>query len=166
MTQALMIIDMWDKYHSGYDYLKPYIQHTVVRIAQTLERFEGPVVLACYDTDGNNPWTAPHHLLEMQCQGRNDRLISYNTAEVVNFLEKSNTQHLYYAGASLPGCIENRPLGIQYMKASYNYSVVVDLICNLATKCYNTMDIIHESYRYAITTQYPVVFSESLYASR
>lgn len=164
MTQALVIIDMWDKYHSGYDYLKPYIQYTTTRIAKTLDKFNGPVILACYDTDGTNPWTAPHHLLQMKCADKNNRLISYNTTEIENFLEKFEIKHLYYAGASLPGCIENRPIGINSMKSRYNYSVVIDLVCNLATTLYNINDIIHESYRYAVTTAHPINFSEELYA--
>lgn len=159
MTDALLIIDVWDQYHPGYDYLKTPMQHVITRIASVVEKFHGPVVMASYQTpnDGDFPWQAPHHLVKMKVDGHHNSIISWDTDIVNNFLRTNNVDRVNYVGFSIPGCIENRPLGINNI--GYKYRIVGDCVLNLTSCSTDPIDITHDTYRYIMDNKYPMIHS-------
>lgn len=163
MAQAIVIIDTWDNYLPGHNYLTPVIEYNITRICKVLDRYCGPVVLACYDLDATDkPWKACHHLVEHYVRSIDSHIITCNEQEVNKFLVNHNVNTLNYMGFSLPGCIENRSLGIKNMQENYQCNVVIDCTVNLLSPYYTHADILHETYRYAVTSNYNVVFGEHL----
>lgn len=163
MAQAIIIIDTWDNYLPGHNFLAPVMEYNMTRICATVRRFTGPVVLACYDLGaGSHPWQACHHLVEHHVRSMKHHMVSSDTEEVTEFLESHNVNTLNYMGFSLPGCIEYRPLGIKQMQDSYKCNVVIDCTVNLLSTNFTHPDILHSTYRYAITSNYNVVFGEHL----
>jgi len=73
--KALIIIDMWDTYHPGHTRFQNILEQTVNRLSNVIKRWQGPVVLACYNTHKdlvtnqwqttNLPWSSPNLLLEI-----------------------------------------------------------------------------------------------------
>lgn len=173
---ALIIIDLWDKYWPGYTRFQNILEQTENRLCSNLNRFQGPVVLSCYNTykDENNnyirphyhnePWTRPSLLLE-NCvlSHRYPNLVSWNYNEVYKFLEKNNVSSIIYAGASLPGCIENRDLGLLNMSSQFKCKLLIDCIVNLSSNGYNDYEIIHDAYRYALKLKYELITSDTLH---
>ena len=78
------------------------------------------------------------------------------------FLVKHNTTELVYAGASLPGCILDRPLGIKSMQQHFNCSVLIDCAINLTSTGYNEQEIIHDAYRFALNNNYNLYTSNNI----
>ena len=167
MTSAIMIIDTWDKYYPGLSFLQTPMERTVLRISKVLQRWQGPIVLAAYQTElppdqaVNFPWKHPHHLIQTAVSRRDNTITSWNTDEVNVYLKNNNVNHLYYTGFSIPGCIEHRELGIHNMTAAgYKCEVVVDCCLNLMSHNMDEADIIHETYKYSITSGYKICFGD------
>ena len=170
MTSALMIIDTWDQYHPGYTHLNTPMERTISRICQLLYKWPGPVVLAAYQTylpkpeSDRYPWKEPHHaVLNSVKHGCDNYIISYDTNEVKEFLDQNNVSTLHYAGFSIPGCIEFRPLGIKNMQDKYNCRIVIDCVLDL----YDMMSLeeatrIHNTYKYVLSNNYSYDFMEYL----
>tara|TARA_R110000772_G_scaffold47875_2_gene109185 strand:+ start:3716 stop:4249 length:534 start_codon:yes stop_codon:yes gene_type:complete len=171
--KALIIMDMWDAYHPGHDRFKNIIEQTVNRISKIVKSWQGPVVLACYDTvfdlqegcwtnSNHLPWSSPHILLEMATNEKSMSLISWDKAQVAEFLAKHEVHELFYAGASFPGCIMSRDLGINNMREQFGCIVIIDCVINLSSSGYNEHEIIHDAYRHALTSKQRIVTSDTL----
>ena len=170
MTKALVIIDMWDKYHDNHTRFQNIMEQTVNRLSVLIKRWQGPIVLACYNTyiDEENtnewgkpkgsevfPWTGPDAMLQNSIQGHinsgKNGLISWDTKEVLSFLDRCNTTDVYFAGASYPGCVKFRELGADSVKMSkYNNMIIIDCVVNQLSNGYNDYEIIHDAYRHAL----------------
>lgn len=157
---------MWDKYHDGNTRFQNITEQTVNRLSKLIQRWNGPVVLTCYNTyrDTKNPvewgkppgsevfpWKCPDVTLEHRVSLSKLGLVSWDTDEVLNFLDKHNTSDVYYAGASYPGCVTGRELGANSTKMSkYNNMIIVDCVINYLSTGYNDYEIIHDAYRHAL----------------
>lgn len=171
LDNALIIIDMWDAYHPGHNRFQNVYEQTVNRVANVVKKWTGPVVLACYNTYWNaeyndwekpthNPWSRPHILLEMAVNSKPLGLISWDKPEVIAHLVNNQVNELYYAGVSFPGCVQDRDLGINNMK--YNSNVIIDCVIDLTSTGYNEHEIIHDTYRYALSHKQRIVTSDTL----
>lgn len=170
--RALIIIDMWDTYHSGHTRFQSILEQTTNRLTNLIKRWQGPVVLACYDTHKdqslnqwqktNLPWSSPNLLLEIATNDHPNGIIEWDKNSVFEFLVTHNTSELVYAGASLPGCILDRPLGIKSMQQHFNCSILIDCAINLTSTGYNEQEIIHDAYRYALKHNYNLYTSDSI----
>jgi len=170
--KALIIIDMWDRYHPGHTRFQNILEQTVNRLSNVIKRWQGPVVLACYNTHKdlvtnqwqttNLPWTSPNLLLEITTNDHSNSIIDWDKDSVFEFLVKHNTTELVYAGASLPGCILDRPLGIKSMQQHFNCSVLIDCAINLTSTGYNEQEIIHDAYRFALNNNYNLYTSNNI----
>lgn len=166
MTKALVIIDMWDKYHDNHTRFQNITEQTVNRLVGLIRRWYGPVILTCYNTyiDEENkeewgkpkgsevfPWKGPDVMLQHSVQSSDLGLVSWDTKEVLSFLDRCNTTDIYFAGASYPGCVLNRELGADSPTMSkYTSRIIIDCVVNLLSHGYNDYEIIHDAYRHAI----------------
>jgi hypothetical protein len=170
MTKSLIIIDMWDKYHDGNTRFQNITEQTVNRLSGLIKRWHGPVVLACYTTflDKDNPdewgkpegsevfpWKSPNIMLQQSVKGHinsgRNGLISWDTKEVLSFLNRCNTTDMFFAGASYPGCVNDRELGANSQAmAKFNNKIIIDCVINYLSIGYNDYEIIHDAYRHAI----------------
>lgn len=170
MTSALVIIDTWDQYHPGYTHLQIPMERTISRICQLLYKWPDPVVLAAYQTylpkpDSDKfPWKEPHHAVWHRVKhGCDNHIISYDTTEVKDYLDRNQVTTLHYAGFSMPGCIEDRPLGIRNMQDKYNCRVVIDCVLDLFDMCsLEEANRIHNTYKHVLTNNYNYDFMEYL----
>ena len=169
MTQALIVIDTWDNYLPGFDYLKPMMEKITVNISNSITKFYGPVVLACYDTYDDSSiktdlhWKQPHGLVKHYTSNRPNSIISWNTEEVKSFLTVNNVTTINYMGFSCPGCIMDRPLGYKNMKDNYDCKIVCDRVLNLLSNEYYYDDILNETYHYLITNKLPLTWARYLH---
>jgi len=174
---ALIIIDLWDRYWPGYTRFQNIIEQTENRINKLLPGFKHPVILSSYNTyknelgkyvkqDITEPWTRPSISVE-NCvlNHKYPNLISWNFDEVNDFLKKQNITTLIYAGASLPGCIENRELGLLNMSKEYKCKILIDCVIDFTSNGYNDYEIIHDAYRHAIKKNYELITSDTLHLS-
>lgn len=165
-TTALVIMDTWDQYHQGHNFLQTPMERTMTRICQVLTHWNGPVVLSAYQTGEQHdcgPWRKPHDMVRSHVERcSNSYIISWDTDEVKAYLNRELVSQLYYCGFSIPGCIENRPLGMLNMQDEYQCKVVIDCCLNLSSPLFTEADIIHETYRYVITSGYDIVFGEHI----
>ena len=171
-NNALIIIDMWDSYHPGHTRFQNILEQTVNRLTVLIKKWQGPVVLACYDTHQdletkqwqktNLPWSGPNHLLELAVNDHHNGIIDWDKQRVFEFLSKNNITELVYAGASLPGCVLSRPLGLENMKHHFNCSILIDCTVDLTSTGYNEHEIIHDTYRFALNQNYKLHTSNAI----
>ena len=176
--KSIIIIDTWDRYVDGFTYLQKYIESSICKIAQFLNKVDIPVVCAAYNTvtvddnitsdehftrvyKHNLYWKKPHLLIKTQIDSKpHNRICSYDMHEVTEFLNKHKVTELYYCGMSLPGCIEDRELGLKNMiKLGYDCSIIIDCCLNLSTPSTNSSDRIHAMYSHIIKNNTKMVFS-------
>ena len=50
MSKALIIIDMWDKYHPGHDRFTSSFEQLALRLRWIMEKINIPIVVASYNT--------------------------------------------------------------------------------------------------------------------
>lgn len=176
---ALIIIDMWDQYHANHTRFQSITEQTVNRLVKLIKRWQGPVILTCYNTyrDTSNtaewgkppgsevfPWKGPDMLLQHCIENIEFGLVSWDTTEVLNFLDIHNVANIYFAGASYPGCVTERELGANSPKMSkFNNRIIIDCVVNYMSTGYNDYEIIHDAYRHAINhDSHRIVTSDTL----
>jgi len=165
MTTATIIIDTWDNYHPGHDWLTAPMQKIMLRISEAIYNCESPVVLSAYQTDLPEPnlkfpWKKPNHTVLHRVEQCPNHIISWDYQEVKTFLQENNVTHIRYMGFSVPGCILNRELGYINMSKQYKCSIVADCVLNLFTTHYYEENIIHDTYKFLYTSGFPLEFSE------
>ena len=82
-------------------------------------------------------------------------------ARVIEILKKHNVKNLYFCGFSLPGCVYNRPLGIEnFRNLGFNCSAVID--CCMVGHIVNTTihQKIHYCHRFCASLNIPVVYHD------
>ena len=156
MSKALIIIDMWDKYLPGHDRFTSSIEQLSLRLASLMTRINTPIVVASYNTPNENPnykfpYTTTNQTILNALEGfgitiSENELVSWDKDEVMKFLKSHDVTDLYFAGVSFPGCVRDRPLGINNMKDDFNCHVVVDCVLNTLSNKYTEYEIIHDTY--------------------
>ncbi len=169
---GIVIIDVWNGYHPHHGFMLDLIEHYVCTIGEMLDQLKDaknplvdiPIVLSCGKTD---KWaTGPHHMIWHRCMpGTNHRIVSNQQAEIINLLNSHNVSTVYFCGLSLPGCIDDRPVGLKAMREYFNVSVIADCTLDLFSPYKNPFDRINSMYRYMRRMEYSYVFSKDLIES-
>jgi hypothetical protein len=136
------------------------MEHYICKIANLLDGIRNvPVSLSVYD--GGSFATGPHHMMVHRCspETNTNRIISVGTSQVVEFFKGHKVETLYYAGLSLPGCVEARPLGMTAMSEDFNVVVIADCTLDLLNSHKNNYDRINEMFRYMAKMKHRYVFS-------
>jgi len=182
MSKALIIIDMWDKYHSGQDRLTSPLEQLSLRLKNRMHKISLiniPIVVASYNTpnptpDSKNPWSTTNQTIldglvnytNNEDQHKNalnsNYLVSWDRDEVIKFLNSHNVTDLYFAGASFPGCVLSRPLGMWKMQSDFNCHVVIDCVLNTLSSKYTEYDIIHDTYHNVLASGLSYIHSTEL----
>ena len=169
MTKALIIIDMWDKYHPGHDRLASPLEQLSLRLRWLMEEINIPIVVASYNTPNayptyDTPWSNTNQtILDGLRDHTGDNLVSWDKDEVMKFLNSHNVTDLYFAGVSFPGCVQDRPLGMNNMKDNFNCHVVVDCVLNMASIKYTEYDIIHDTYHNVFKSELSYIHSSEVF---
>jgi nicotinamidase-related amidase len=177
MTKALIIIDMWDKYHPGHDRFTSPLEQLALRLRWLMEKINIPIVVASYNTPQINPnykapWSTTNQTIldglrnytedpRKKIINSND-LVSWDKDEVMKFLNSHNVTDLYFAGVSFPGCVQARSLGMDNMKDNFNCHVVVDCVLNTLGPEYTEYDIIHDTYHHVFKSGLSYIHSSEL----
>ena len=168
MSKALIIIDMWDKYHPGHDRFTSSLEQLSVRLKSRMHKIDKiPIVVASYNTPNPNPdynslWNTTNQTILNGLLNHQHHLVSWNKDEVMKFLNSHNVTDLYFAGISFPGCVRSRPLGIDNMKDNFNCHVVIDCVLNTLGHNYTEYDIIHDTYHNVLASGLSYIYSTEL----
>jgi hypothetical protein len=179
MSKALIIIDMWDKYHPGHDRFTNLLEQLSLRLKSKMHKMDKiPIVVASYDTpiifhgliqkkSSETPWSTTNQTILDGLRDYTDTedphyIVSWDKDEVVKFLNSHNVTDLYFAGASFPGCVRSRPLGIDNMKDNFNCHVIIDCVLNTLGIEYTEYDIIHDTYRNVFVSGLSYIHSDEL----
>ena len=168
MSKALIIIDMWDKYHPGHDRFTSSLEQLSLRMASLMDRINIPIVVASYNAPDENPnyedpWSNTNRtIIDSFQRHTGDNLFSCHEDEVMKFLNSHNVTDLYFAGISFPGCVQGREVGINNMKDNFNCHVVIDCVLNTQGHNYTEYDIIHDTYHQVLTSGLSYIHSTDL----
>ena len=175
MSKALIIIDMWDKYHPGHDRFTSSLEQLSLRLNDLIKRTSLSIVVASHNTsnsgrdfrslkDFGTPWSTTNQtILQGLHDHTGDNLVSWDRDEVMKFLNLHKVQDLYFAGVSFPGCIQHRPLGMLKMQNSFNCHVVIDCVLNTLGPKYTEYDIIHDTYHTVLISGLSYIHSSELH---
>lgn len=166
---AIIMMDMWDGYLPQHNFMLDLIEQYICKTAFLLDNTLGnpnmPAVLCCYP----NRFIKAHNALKHRCQFNNrrdnsNRIVSFDLDNVLSFLKKQSVTTLCYAGFSLPGCVEARPLGLEAMSEHFKIKIIADCALDLFNAHHNQYDRINELYRYMQKKNYEYTFTTDIIA--
>jgi len=160
MKKALIIIDMWNSFPKGNNRYDSLVEQIMLKLFKFIlnEDTEIPVILACHETyrkdniwvDTGQEWKSPNNTLWEATERYEHGLVSWDKKEIDEFLKLHEITDLYYAGVSYPGCVEDRPVGINNMNGKFFCHIIADCVLNMCGTGYTDAEIIEETYYYLL----------------
>tara|TARA_R110000868_G_C10729151_1_gene751443 strand:- start:81 stop:611 length:531 start_codon:yes stop_codon:yes gene_type:complete len=149
---AIVIIDTWNADMIANKSLIDVYEQMIQRIQKMILQLPSNCVaiIADYESDGRILHPNIESLMSSNEHISKKCLRSTNRDEVLTYLDERKIEKLYYMGASMPGCVTDRPVGLKNMPEYFTKSIVIDATMKMTSLETNLIDVIHDSYHSSI----------------
>lgn len=140
--KAMIVIDAWDSRQVSNSFFQSAHEEMIQNIRRVMQILPY-AVFANY----NSERYAPHPNLEQGPWSDTDRCcFSIDHDHVVTWLNQRGVTDLYFAGASMPGCVDNRPLGLRHI-GEYRKHIIMDCVLHTTSLHPTVLGMTHDTYQ-------------------
>lgn len=154
---AIVVIDVWDTNHIPNKNLISMYEQMCQRICNLIQslpnKHQNRVLVSKYNIET----CSIHPNLESVIYDYDKKkyykycLYTDDQSEAIQWLNDNNIKKLYYTGASMPGCVTDRPLGLKNIPDSFDKAIVLDAVSfNNDFEHHSDWAVLHKMYQHSI----------------
>jgi|5_EtaG_2_1085323.scaffolds.fasta_scaffold84215_2 hypothetical protein len=142
--KALIVIDPWDSRQCSNSNFQSVHEEMIQNIRAVMDKVQYTVI-ASYNKESRDL----HPMLVQTDEEDKNVLYSIDKEEILQWLATRDVSILYYAGNSMPGCVNDRPMGLSNV-GNFEKILIMDCLLYMMSTKPTVPGMLHEQYHHIL----------------